>query len=250
MRNVHLTSFAVLLAIALASSAALAGGKHDGDRGNSGNHGGPPSDNMPPDSGGPGNAANAPGHGVKLQPPATSATCSADDSSLTGPDGQAGSSHVAHTNFGPLDATTGEPVASPDLGRMMYFWIGSTFDFVLNAHGLPAVQDWTLTYQPEPLPSPGVICLAHGIVNAGGQLHLAGSVELNSNLPPALDPFATDPATAAPDALLALVPSTDVDCMAGTMTAFHPEDYRFSSPRVRFVDSDLLPAVQAPPAGG
>lgn len=251
MRTVHTTSLALLLAAALASPAVLAGGRHDSESGNNGHSGdrGRPVDAGPPAEGsGPGNSDQAPG---QLKPPSASGTCGADDSSLAGPEGQAGSSHVAHTNFGPMDAQTGDVAASPDSGRMMYFWVGSTFDFVLNAHGLPAVQDWTLTYQPEPMPSAGVICLAQGTVNAGGQLHVAGSVELNSNLPPGLDPLAdnSDPATATPDALLALVPSADVDCTAGTMLASHPEDYRFSSPRVRFVDSDLLPAVQPPAAG-
>jgi hypothetical protein len=74
-------------------------------------------------------------------------------------------------------------------------------------------------------------------------LHLASSLELNSNLPPALDPTA-DPATQPPDALLALVPTADVDCTAGTMTNFEPALYLWSGPRVRYIDTDLLPAVQ------
>jgi hypothetical protein len=88
-----------------------------------------------------------------------------------------------------------------------------------------------------------VICLGKATVNGGGQLHLAGSIELNSNLPPSLDPTA-DPSTQPPDALLALVPSADVDCTAGANTTFEPDLSLWSGPRVRYIDTDLLPAVQ------
>lgn len=192
----------------------------------------------------PGHSGDPHGGGVSVKPPQGS--CSADDSStinVQGPDGQSGASHVAHTNFVKIDSATGATVASTSSATMMYFWFGSTFDYVLNAHQLAAGSQWTLTYQPEPMPSAGVICLGSGTVNGGGQLHLANSLELNSNLPPALDPTA-DPSTQPPDALLALVASADVDCTAGTMTTFTPDNYLFTSPRVRFVDTDLLPAVQ------
>ena len=139
-----------------------------------------------------------------------------------------------------IDPETGEAVASSSSARMMYFWYGSTFDFVLNAHQLPVGSEWTLTYQPEPLPSSGVVCLGNATVNGGGQLHLAGSVELDSNLPPDLDPTA-DPSTQPQDALLALVLSDDVDCEGGTMTNFESDMYLWTTARVRFIDTDLLP---------
>jgi hypothetical protein len=199
--------------------------------GNGGDHAHGPPDAAPGNSG-----------GTKVHPP--QGTCNADQSSaidLQGPEGQSGASHVAHTNFGLIDPATGDPVASPSSATMMYFWYGSTFDYVLNAHQLPVGTQWTLTYQPEPLPSAGVICLGDATVNGGGQLHLANSLELNSNLPPALDPTA-DPSTQPPDALLALVLTADVDCAGGTMTNFEPDVYLWSNPRVRYIDTDLLPA--------
>jgi len=225
------------------SLAAFAGhpASDDGDgppvsHGNSGNHG------PPPGSGdGSGSGTTHPGNGGKpVSPPAGS--CSSDGSGidLTGPQGQSGASHVAHTDFGKIDPSTGDPVASSSSARMMYFWYGSTFDFVLNAHGLESGTHWTLTYQPEPLPSSGVMCLGDVTANGGGQLHLANSIDLKSNLPPTLDPT-VDPSQQPPDALLALVPSGDVDCAGGTMTTFAPENYLWSNPRVRYVDTDLLP---------
>lgn len=210
-----------------------------GGSGNSGDHSGGP----PPASTPPGNSA-----GTKIHGP--SGTCSADTSingiDLQGPDGQSGASQVAHTDFGLVDPTTGDPVASSESATMMYFWYGSTFDYVLNAHGLTAASQWTLTYQPEPLPSPGVVCLGSATVNGGGQLHLASSIDLGTNLPPALDPTA-DPSTQPPDALLALVPSADVDCTGGTMTNFEPAVYLWTNPRVRYVDTNLLTTTPTTP---
>ena len=243
----------LVLAAALLSTSvvafAKANGEGEGDgmtkSSNKGGNGNSGSDHGNQGSGGaPGNSG---GTKLKVHPP--QGTCDASDSSsidgldLQGPEGQSGASHVAHTDFGMIDPATGEAVASASSATMMYFWYGPTFDFVLNAHQLPAGSQWTLTYQPEPLPSSGVMCLGNATVNGGGQLHLANSLELTSNLPPALDPTA-DPSTQPPDALLALVPSADVDCTGGTMTNFEPNAYLWSNPRVRFIDTDLLPAVQ------
>jgi len=206
-------------------------GGNGGDHGNSGDHAkGPPT--TPPSS------------GPKVHGP--QGTCTADSLGgidLLGPEGQSGASHVAHTDFTLMDITTGDVVASASKATMMYFWYGSTFDFVLNAHQLPVGSEWTLTYQPEPLPSAGVVCLGSATVNGGGQLHLASSLELNSNLPPTLDPTG-DPAAQPADVLFALVPTADVDCTAGTNTTFEPDVSLWSGPRIRFVDTDLLPAVQ------
>jgi len=250
MRIRHLV---LVLAAALLSTGVVAFAKPHGDgegdgmtksnnKGGNGNGGG--DHGKQPDTV-PGNSGNNGTTKVKVHPP--QGTCDASDSTdgldLQGPEGQSGASHVAHTDFGMIDPETGEPIASPSSARMMYFWYGSTFDFVLNAHQLPAGSEWTLTYQPEPLPSSGVVCLGAATVNGGGQLHLAGSVELDSNLPPELDPTG-DPATQPEDALLALVLSDDVDCDGGTMTNFESDVYLWTSARVRYIDTDLLP----PPA--
>ena len=232
-----------LVVVGLLAAVPLAYAKHEnGDGGGNGqSHG-----NGPPPWAGGGNGDGSstppgnPGGGTTVNPPAGTCADGSGGINVQGPDGQSGSSHVAHTNLGMMDVATGNSVASNESATMMYFWYGSTFDYVLNAHQLPAGTDWTLTYQPEPLPSSGVMCLGNAIVNGGGQLHLANSLELNSNLPTGLDPTA-DPSTQPPDALLALVPSADVDCTGGTMTNFEPNVYLWSNPRVRYIDTDLLP---------
>jgi len=235
----NLRFFGLVFAIALLTAylPAYADGHGRGDDGDDSpakaNH-----DHGPPTTP-PGNSGNSGGH-TNVSPPQGSCTDDSSGIDVQGPDGQSGSSHVAHTGFAKMDITTGDIVPSASSANMMYFWFGSTFDYVINAHQLDVGSRWTLTYQPEPLPSSGVMCLGNGTVNGGGQLHIANSIELNSNLPPALDPTA-DPATQPADALLALVLSADVDCTGGTMTNFEPDLYLWSKPRVRYVDTDLLP---------
>jgi len=241
----HQRLYGLLIAVSALVASPLVYAKHDG--GDDGSSHGNGHGNGPPPSHGGGDGNTNPGGsnsgGTKVKAPAGTCTDESAGVDLQGPDGQSGSSHVAHTDFGLMDVTTGNSVPSDESARMMYFWYGSTFDYVLNAHQLPAGTEWTLTYQPEPLPSSGVMCLGTATVNGGGQLHLANSLELDSNLPTALDPTA-DPSTQPADALLALVPSADVDCSGGTMTNFEPNVYLWSAPRVRYIDTDLLPAVQ------
>jgi len=234
-----------MVAVAMLVAYPLAYAGHDGPPGDgppvggqgSGNGNGPPT--SPPGKSGD-QHGNSGGTGVSVSAPQGTCTDSGAPIDVQGPDGQSGASQIAHTDFIAMDVTTGDPLPSDSSANMMYFWYNSTFDYVLNAHALEVGTDWTLTYQPEPLPSAGVICLGSATVNGGGQLHLADSIELNSNLPPTLDPTA-DPSTQPPDALLALVPSADVDCDNGSMVNFVPDTYLWSSPRVRFVDTDLLP---------
>lgn len=207
------------------------------DKGGNGDGHGPPHPPGPPNP--PPAPPTPPGQDhIKTHPP--QGVCTADNTTpidLQGPQGQAGASHVAHTDFVKLD-TAGNVVASDSSARMMYDWYASTFDYVLNAHQLDAGSQWTLTFQPETTGT--VLCLGNGTANGGGELHLANSIELNSNLPPNLDP-AADPSTQPPDAKLALVPTADVDCTAGTMKTAEPNKYLWSQPRVRYIDTDLLP---------
>ena len=137
--------------------------------------------------------------GEKLPP----GLCKTDDDE--GPDGRAGKSHVAHVNFAPMDDQGGfDDEETAPWGHMTYFWQGPTFDFVFNGHnfepGVPDGEpDYVLTYQPtlETLP---VLCLGEGEVNDEGDIHIANSVELDTDLP---NPEDTD----AEGASLVLVPA-------------------------------------------
>jgi len=149
-----------------------------------------------------------------------------------GPNGQAGMSSIAPLNFSQQDPDTGEPLEDGAQARIMYRWIAPLFDFVFNAHGLEPEGEHTLTYQPQPMPSSGVICLATGVVNEDGDLHLQDAFEIDSDLPAAYDDNQDE-------AVLALVDAADVDCEAGEMIAWVPENYLFGDQGMFYVDSDL-----------
>lgn len=208
--------------------------------GNGGDRGGPPAtppgrgDDPPPGHGGPnpgnggGNGGgNGNGHGAVSR--GNTRVCG-DDAAVVGPLGQAGNSHVAHVTFSPA-----EDSESASWARMMYFWIGTSFDFVLNAHQVEPGSEWALVARAE---DGSAICLAEGTANPGGELHLRDSLELDSHLPDGLDPFEPTPEGEDPaGAALALVPADSADCEAGTV-AEDAADVLFSDNDIRFVDVD------------
>lgn len=254
-----LTRTSVLLAgalgLALASLPTMAtpGGGAPRDRptpdGSNGNRGGdrntppgqgttPPGRGTPPSPPGlggnppPGHGGPSPGRGAPTVPRGDEGVCGTDGPTAIGPSGQAGGSHVAHVAF-----ESGDADADAAWARMMYFWIGSSFDFVVNAHGLASASAWTLVAHGA---DGSAICLAEGVANAGGQLHLAESLELDSNLPEDLDPFAPTPGGEAPvGATLELIASASVDCDAGSLAQDATGSLRSEHP-LRFVDVEEL----------
>ena len=157
--------------------------------------------------------------------------CSSD-TAPTGPSGQAGMSSIAHVNFGQIDTETGDPVDEGAWARMMYRWRAPLFDYVFNGKELLPEEEYTLTYQPEPIPSSGVICLGFGTANSGGNLNIQDAFDIATDLP-ALHDQNDEEAT------LALVPSAHVDCETGDMTEWAPEDYLFTEEGIIYVDTDL-----------
>ena len=156
----------------------------------------------------------------------------------SGPPGRAGRSHIAHLNFSQQDPDTGEILKDGSWARMKYSWAAPTFNFVLNGHELPPDGEYTLTYQPQPVPSPGVVCLGDGVVNEEGDLHIAGDVELNGDLPMPED-------ETEDGALLAVVISGDVDCDAGEMLTYMPADYLFGNAFIQYMDTDLAAPAES-----
>lgn len=189
-------------------------------------HGGTPpglGGNPPPGHGGPN-----PGRGRASVSRGQTRICGTDGPTAVGPLGQAGASHVGHVNFAPSEDSD-----SASWARMTYFWIGSSFDFVLNAHQLEAGSQWTLLARAV---DGSAICLANGAANPGGELHLAATQELASHLPDDLDPFAPTPTGEEPaGATLELVPSISVDCAAGSTTP-GDDTVLISEQDIRFVD--------------
>jgi hypothetical protein len=194
----------------------------------------------------PGHSGDAPGHsgdhpgggnhgtGPRLNPHSLD-VCPDSDATLVGPVGQSGSSHVAHVEFAPTDAASGESTDDASWARMSYFWVGSTFDFVFNAHRLEPGTEWTLVVAAD---DGSAVCLGDGTVNGGGQLHILGSVDPEAHFPQGLDPFAERTADTE-DATVRLVPSDGVDCEAGTVAAGDGSVLE-GEEGIRFVDVDVL----------
>ena len=120
IRHLVLVLAAALLSASLVAYAKPGDGESEGMT-KSSNKGGNGNGNSGGDHG---NSGTPPGNsgGTKLKVHPPQGTCNASDSSidgldLQGPEGQSGASHVAHTDFGMIDAETGEPVASTSSRR-------------------------------------------------------------------------------------------------------------------------------------
>lgn len=235
--NKLLLSIAIAAALGVGQAAMAGPPDHAGGPGN----GGPPSSggdhpgNGPPDfanNGGDDDEADAQEEDEENDaagglggPPGL---CGTDSE---GPEGRAGASHIAHLNFSQRDEE-GEVVDDGATGRMKYTWSGPTFDYVFNGHELEPGDEFTMTYQLEPVGESGAICLGSGTVNDEGDLHIKNSIELNSDLPMADD-------ESEDGALLVAVVSEDVDCELDSMDAYIPEDYLFGNALVEYRDTDL-----------
>src|SRR5688500_5607214 len=173
----------------------------------------------------------------RLKPGHASRVCGDDE--IEGPDGQAGASHVAHVNFAPVEGAD----ESDSWARMMYFWIGSEFSFVLNAHDVEPGSSWTLVAAIEGEDGAlEAVCLGDATANPGGQLHINANFDPESNLPPSFDPFAedTDETDDAGEVTLSLVPSDAVDCETGALSDDLGDTVLESEEGIRFVDTDEL----------
>ena len=148
-----------------------------------------------------------------------------------GPQGQAGKSNIAHLYLYEKDPSTWEIVEDGAWGKMKYNLAGSTFDFVFNGHGLEPGYEYTLIYYPDPWPGNGLICFGQGIANDDGDVHIAGSVELDVDPPIEVDDNYPD------GAKIWLVLSNDVDCSV-KMIGWHPTEYLFEHNLIAFDDTD------------
>lgn len=155
----------------------------------------------------------------------------AGDGAPIGPGGQAGLSSIAHLNFSATDDEDGES-DNDGWGRLTYRWIAPVFDYVFNGHELEPDVAFTLTYQPQPMPGDGVICLGQATVNPGGNLHMQDAFDIGTDLPAAWDENENE-------AVLALVLTDDVDCDNGQMLNWQPEAYLFGEEMMFYVHSDL-----------
>jgi len=149
---------------------------------------------------------------------------------LAGKTGQAGKSNIAHLYLYEKDPDTWEIVEDGAWGKMKYNISGPEFDFVFNGHGLVEGTEYTLIYYPDPWPGTGLICLGSGTVNEEGNIHIAESVEIDTDLP--IEEDEND------GAKIWLVLSEDFNC-DGEWSAWNPTEYLFEEDLITFDDTDV-----------
>jgi len=154
-----------------------------------------------------------------------------------GPCGQVPKPNVAHLYLYEKNPSTWEIIQGGAWGEMQYISAGPTFDFVFDGKKLNPGKNYSLIYYPDPWPGTGLICLAAGTANRRGNIHVADSVELNSDLPIAADQ--NSPAGAK----IWLVLSRDVDCEAQQMIGWNPTEYLFENNLIKYEDTNLPKVV-------
>ncbi|MFQ5987641.1 MAG: hypothetical protein ACE5H6_02195 [Dehalococcoidia bacterium] len=154
---------------------------------------------------------------------------------MAGKHGPAGKSNIAHLYLYEKVPSGDWPIVEEGAwGKMKFNLSGPTFDFVFNGHELEENTEYTLIYYPDktgnPWPRTDIRCLASGSSNEDGDIHLAGSVELGSDLPMAVDINS--------GAKIWLVESSAVDCETNTMSGWSPTEYLFEHNLITYDDTD------------
>lgn len=148
--------------------------------------------------------------------------------------GGVGNSNVAFLYLYEKDPANWSIVPDGAWGKLKFNLAGPTFDYVFNGHKLMAGTDYSLIYYADPWPGnhPGAL-IASGAADAGGNIHLASSVDLDTNLPNAAD------ANYPTGAKIWLVLSSDYDATTHGMTAWNPTKYLFEHNLITYTDTNL-----------
>ena len=146
------------------------------------------------------------------------------DQGLRGLKGQAGNSNVAFVELWEKDSSTWEIVEEGAWGKLKYNLEGPTFDFVFNAHGLEIETSYSLIYYADPWPGDNGALIASGTSNDEGDIHLAGSPDLQMDLS---------------NAKIWLVLSDDYDEATCAMTGWQPAEYLFEYDTILYDDTDV-----------
>jgi hypothetical protein len=135
----------------------------------------------------------------------------------------------------PGDDTQGRILPGGASAVMKYSLWGETFGYTLKAKYLWPQTSYTLVYYPDPWPGEGLICLSSGISSGSGKLAFANNVDLQTDLPAAIDAnFAAVPPSGATGAKIWLVPSDKVDCVNRVMLGWNPVFSLFGQNLINF----------------
>ena len=150
-----------------------------------------------------------------------------------GKHGPAGKSNVAFLYLYEKDPSTWEIVDGGAWGKLKYNLAGPEFEYVFNGHGVMPDTGYSLVYYrdyvPEVWPHP-VTVIAQGAPNAGGNIHLAGSVDLGKDLPELDD-------ANYPGAKIWLVPTYHI--AEGKIVPWIPTEILFEHDLITYDDTDV-----------
>ena len=132
------------------------------------------------------------------------------------------------------DPSTWKIVQDGAWGKLKYNLSGDRFEYGFNGHGLEANTAYSLIYYPEPQATwPwGVTVIGDGMTNHGGNINLAGSVDLGMNLTGPLDPY-----NPQGGAKIWLVITADINA-SSQLTGWNPTEYLFENNLITYEDTD------------
>jgi hypothetical protein len=167
------------------------------------------------------------------------------------PSAPAGNSNVGHIFLYEKEPVNWTIVHPGAFGRLKYEMSGPKFCYVFNGHGLEPDIEYSLIYYADPWPGnhPGAL-IDSGIPNNGGNIHLAGCIDLGMDLPHPDDAnyesvcgdpnTPGNPPTPYPcGAKIWLVTSDDYDADNTIMDGWHPAEYLFEDATISYDDTEV-----------
>ena len=161
-------------------------------------------------------------------------TCAALISLVAGSTVMASGKSNAKLDLYEKDPTTWQIIDDGARGKLRYNLAGDEFEYGFNGHGLESNTDYSLIYYPEPQttwPWP-VTVIGSGMTNNGGNINLAGSVDLGTNLNGPPDEYNPDGG-----AKIWLVLTTNINEYC-ELQDWNPTEYLFENNLVSYEDTD------------
>ena len=120
-------------------------------------------------------------------------------------------------------------------GKLRYNLAGAEFEYGFNGHGLESNTDYSLIYYPEPRTTwPwGVTVIDRGMTNNGGNINLAGSVDLGMDLGDPTDEGAK----------IWLVLTDDINVATSELQWWNPTEYLFENNLIFYDDTNAPPPL-------
>jgi len=133
------------------------------------------------------------------------------------------------------DPSTWEIVEDGARGKLKYNLSGVEFEYGFNGHGLEANTNYSLIYYPEPQETwPwGVTVIDGGTANNGGNINLAGSVDLGIDLTGPADPYNPEGG-----AKIWLVLTADINA-SSQLAGWNPTEYLFENNLIKYDDTNI-----------